>query len=94
EPSAGLDPITARRLDELLLALRASLGTTLVLVSHDLDSLLGIGDNSVFLDGEAKRIVARGEPRDLLERCNVPRVQAFLRRAAEPARDLASEGVR
>jgi phospholipid/cholesterol/gamma-HCH transport system ATP-binding protein len=94
EPSAGLDPITARRLDELLLALRASLKTTLVLVSHDLDSVLSIGDNSIVLDGETKSIVARGEPRDLLERCTVPRVQAFLRRAADPARDFASEGVR
>jgi phospholipid/cholesterol/gamma-HCH transport system ATP-binding protein len=89
EPSAGLDPITSRRLDELILALRASLETTIVVVTHDLESLLTIGDNSVFLDNETKTIIARGEPRDLLAHCPDPKVQAFLRRTEENAQPTA-----
>ena len=90
EPSAGLDPVTSRRLDDLILVLRESLGTTIVVVTHELQSLLSIGDNSVFLDGATQSIVARGEPRDLLETCPDPRVQAFLRR--EPQIEAAEEG--
>jgi phospholipid/cholesterol/gamma-HCH transport system ATP-binding protein len=86
EPSAGLDPITSRRLDDLILALRRSLGATIVVVTHELESLLSIGDNSVFLDTETKTVIARGEPRDLMENCQDPKVQAFLRRSAEAAR--------
>jgi phospholipid/cholesterol/gamma-HCH transport system ATP-binding protein len=84
EPSAGLDPITSRRLDELVVALRDSLGTTLVVVTHELESLLAIGDNSIFLDSETKTIIARGPPRHLLEHCPDPKVQAFLRRSEVP----------
>jgi phospholipid/cholesterol/gamma-HCH transport system ATP-binding protein len=80
EPSAGLDPITSRRLDDLILALRKSLSTTIVVVTHELESLLAIGDNGVFLDNETKTIIARGAPRDLLENCPDRKVQAFLRR--------------
>jgi phospholipid/cholesterol/gamma-HCH transport system ATP-binding protein len=80
EPSAGLDPVTSRRLDDLILALRKSLNTTIVVVTHELESLLTIGDNSVFLDGETKTVIARGAPQDLLENCPDPKVQAFLRR--------------
>jgi len=83
EPSAGLDPITSRRLDDLIVALRESLGATIVVVTHELESLLAIGDNSVFLDGETKTILARGNPRDLLETCRDPKVSAFLRRSEE-----------
>ncbi len=86
EPSAGLDPVTSRRLDDLILALRRSLGATIVVVTHELESLLSIGDNSVFLDNETKTVIARGEPRDLLENCLDPKVQAFLRRSQEAAR--------
>jgi phospholipid/cholesterol/gamma-HCH transport system ATP-binding protein len=81
EPSAGLDPITSLRLDDLIVALRESLGATIVVVTHELESLLAIGDNSIFLDGETKTIIARGAPRDLLEHCPDPKVQAFLRRS-------------
>jgi len=84
EPSAGLDPITSRRLDDLIVALRESLGATIVVVTHELESLLAIGDNSVFLDGETKTIIARGAPQDLLEGCTDPKVQAFLRRSQAP----------
>ena len=91
EPSAGLDPLTARRLDELILSLRANLATTFVVVTHDLESLLTIGDNSVFLDGETKGILARGQPRELLLNCVEPKVQAFLRRGKPVTAERGSE---
>lgn len=85
EPSAGLDPISSRRLDELILELRDSLGSTVVVVTHELASLLTIGDDSVFLDAETKSVIARGKPRDLYESSADPRVQRFLRRGEERA---------
>src|SRR6185436_14845550 len=69
EPSAGLDPVNARRLDDLILDLRANLGATFVVVTHELDSIFAIGNNSVFLDIEAKTQIARGDPKRLLEEC-------------------------
>jgi phospholipid/cholesterol/gamma-HCH transport system ATP-binding protein len=87
EPSAGLDPVTSRRLDDLIVALRESLGATIVVVTHELESLLAIGDNGVFLDRETKSILARGAPRDLLASCPDPKVQAFLRRREPPAEE-------
>jgi phospholipid/cholesterol/gamma-HCH transport system ATP-binding protein len=80
EPSAGLDPITARRLDDLILDLRSSLGTTFVVVTHDLASIFAIGDTCVFLDGPSHSQIAQGPPRELLSRCDDPRVHAFLTR--------------
>ena len=80
EPSAGLDPLSAKRLDDLILELRDSLGATVVVVTHELASLLAIGDDSVFLDSESKTQIARGAPAFLLENCPNPKVQAFLRR--------------
>src|SRR5512144_300646 len=62
EPSAGLDPISARRLDELILELRDSLGATIVVVTHELASIFAIGNNSVFLDAETRTMIAAGEP--------------------------------
>jgi len=52
EPSSGLDPLTAKRLDELIVTLRDSLGTTIVIVTHELASILSIGNNSIYLDAE------------------------------------------
>ncbi|WP_348758255.1 ABC transporter ATP-binding protein [Candidatus Methylocalor cossyra] len=80
EPSAGLDPVSARRLDELILHLRDSLGSTVVIVTHDLASILDIGTDSIFLDAESKTIIARGPPRELLAHCPQPRVREFLTR--------------
>lgn len=80
EPSAGLDPITSRRLDELILELRDGLGATIIMVSHELPSLFGICDDGVFLDADAKTAIAHGAPRDLRDRCALPIVQAFMRR--------------
>ena len=66
EPSAGLDPVSARRLDDLMLQLQASLGSTLVVVSHELASIFAIGSNGIFLDPERKTITATGSPRQML----------------------------
>src|SRR5208283_1466263 len=62
EPSAGLDPITSERLDDLIRELRDGFGTTVVMVSHELPSLLAICDDGIFLDAESKTVVARGAP--------------------------------
>lgn len=80
EPSSGLDPISSRLLDELVVHLRDSLGTTIVVVSHELYSILGICDNSVFLDSETATILASGNPRLLRDQCEHRRVREFLTR--------------
>jgi phospholipid/cholesterol/gamma-HCH transport system ATP-binding protein len=86
EPSAGLDPISSRLLDDLILNLRDNLGATIVVVTHELASIFAIGNNSVFLDTESKTIIAQGDPKSLLEGCEVPKVQQFLTRG-EPGED-------
>ncbi len=79
EPSAGLDPLSSRRLDDLILELRASSGTTIVLVTHELPSIFELGDNAVFLDSERKTMIASGRPQDLKD-SDEPKVRAFLAR--------------
>ncbi|MBV8915631.1 MAG: ATP-binding cassette domain-containing protein [Acetobacteraceae bacterium] len=81
EPSAGLDPITSKRLDDLILELRAGLGATVVLVSHELPSLFAICDDGVFLDAETKTAIAHGSPAMLRDGCDHPTVRAFMERA-------------
>jgi phospholipid/cholesterol/gamma-HCH transport system ATP-binding protein len=83
EPSSGLDPINARRLDELMLELRTSLSTTLVVVTHDLASIFTIGTDGVYLDADRKTVVARGSPREMLESATDPRVRQFLTRGED-----------
>jgi phospholipid/cholesterol/gamma-HCH transport system ATP-binding protein len=86
EPSAGLDPISAKLLDDLILQLRDSLGATVVVVTHELPSIFAIGDNAVFLDAETRTMLAVGKPSTLLKECTIPNVRAFLTRgAAAPA---------
>jgi len=80
EPSAGLDPISAKRLDDLIVELRDSLGATVVIVTHELPSILSIGTNSVFLDAEEKTMIAQGHPKKLLKDCPDPKVREFLTR--------------
>jgi phospholipid/cholesterol/gamma-HCH transport system ATP-binding protein len=80
EPSAGLDPISARQLDDLILELRDSLGSTIVVVTHELASIFAIGNNSVFLDPDTKTMIAGGNPRQLLQETTDPKVRAFLTR--------------
>ena len=80
EPSAGLDPISAKLLDDLILELRDSLGTTVVVVTHELASIFAIASNALFLDAESKTQLAIGDPREL--RDNHPNfvVRNFLER--------------
>ena len=80
EPSAGLDPISSRRLDELILELRDSLGATVVVVTHELASIFTIGNNSVFLDTDSKTMIASGDPKVLRDECPDPKVREFLTR--------------
>ncbi len=83
EPSAGLDPISARRLDELIVELRDSLGATIVIVTHELASIFAIGNNSVFLDADTRTMIAAGDPGKLLAESNDPKVRSFLTRGKE-----------
>jgi len=83
EPSAGLDPISSRLLDDLILELRDSLGATVVVVTHELASIFTIGNNSVFLDAETKTMSAGGDPKELLAHPPNPVVQRFLTRGKE-----------
>ncbi len=80
EPSAGLDPISSRRLDDLILELRDSLGTTVVVVTHELDSIFAIADNSIFLDAQTRKMTAQGNPKELREHSDDPHVREFLTR--------------
>jgi phospholipid/cholesterol/gamma-HCH transport system ATP-binding protein len=80
EPSAGLDPISAKLLDDLMLELRESLGTTLVVVTHELASIFAIGNNSVFLDAETKTMIGAGDPKKLVKESPNPKVREFLTR--------------
>ncbi len=80
EPSAGLDPVSARRLDDLILELRDSLGTTVVVVTHELPSIFAIGNNSIFLDAETRTIIGQGDPNRLLAESDARRVREFLTR--------------
>ena len=80
EPLACLDPISSRLLDDLILELRDSLGATIVMVTHELASILTIGTNSVFLDADTKTMIAQGDPKKLLAESPDPKVRQFLTR--------------
>ena len=80
EPSAGLDPLSSHRLDDLILELRDNLGTTVVIVTHELASIFAIADNAVFLDAETRTAIAHGNPKRLLDEAESPKVREFLRR--------------
>ena len=80
EPSAGLDPVSARLLDDLIINLRDTLGTTIVVVTHELASIFAIGNNSVFLDSETKTMLATGPPKTLLAESTDPKIIQFLTR--------------
>jgi phospholipid/cholesterol/gamma-HCH transport system ATP-binding protein len=85
EPSAGLDPVTSRKLDDLVLQIRETLGTTMVIVSHELASIFAIADRVIMLDHEARGIIAEGRPRELAAANDDPRVREFLTRGEEKA---------
>ncbi len=80
EPSAGLDPLSSRNLDDLILELRDSFGATVVIVTHELASIFAISDNSVFLDPETKTMIAQGNPKELRDHSSNETVRKFLSR--------------
>lgn len=80
EPSAGLDPVTARNLDRLIVELRDTLGSTLVIVTHDLDSIFAVGTEAIYLDPKTRSILGQGAPRELLENPPAPEIADFLAR--------------
>ena len=92
EPSAGLDPVTSAELDALIVQLNRSLGTTIVVVSHELSSIFTIADRVVMLDGEARGIIAAGDPRALRDGHPDPRVHAFFNRQPRAAMRGAQGG--
>jgi phospholipid/cholesterol/gamma-HCH transport system ATP-binding protein len=84
EPASGLDPVNTRRLDELILSLRANLGTTVVMVTHAIDSVFAVADRALFLDAEEKTMLALDTPAQLV-RHGPPRVREFLSHAMAAA---------
>jgi len=80
EPSAGLDPMSARRMDDLIRELRDSLGATVVVVTHELASIFAIGNNSVFLDADTRTMIATGDPHRLVTERGDLKVRDFLTR--------------
>jgi phospholipid/cholesterol/gamma-HCH transport system ATP-binding protein len=85
EPSAGLDPVSAFELDELILTLNTKLGLTLVVVTHDLESIFKIAKHCIMLDRESASIIARGDPRTLRDESRDPRVHDFFTRSTTKA---------
>jgi phospholipid/cholesterol/gamma-HCH transport system ATP-binding protein len=85
EPTAGLDPVSSRLLDDLILQLRDSLNCTVVAVTHELASIFTIADNSVYLDAETRTMLAQGNPRTLLAESKDPKIHAFLTRGGQEA---------
>lgn len=83
EPSAGLDPLSAKVLDDLILQLRDILGVTVVVVTHELYSIFAVGTNAILLDAGARTIIAEGAPKDLLNNSKDDRVISFLTRGAK-----------
>ena len=84
EPSAGLDPVTSAGLDALIKQIARDLGTTFVVVTHELQSILAIGDRCIMLDKAARGMIAEGDPRRLRDESDNPTVRAFFRREAPP----------
>ena len=80
EPSAGLDPLSSKKLDDLINELKESLGISFIVVTHELASIFEIADNSVFLDAKSKSVLARGRPKELLSYTDNPEVMSFLSR--------------
>jgi phospholipid/cholesterol/gamma-HCH transport system ATP-binding protein len=84
EPSAGLDPINAKMLDDLILDIRQRTGAAIVMVTHELESMFAIADDGIFLDADSKHPIAQGKPSVLREECKHPTVAAFLHRQEVP----------
>jgi phospholipid/cholesterol/gamma-HCH transport system ATP-binding protein len=82
EPSAGLDPVTSVSLDEMILSINRHFGTTMIIVTHELPSILMIANNAIMLDREEKTVIAQGPPRQLMKNSSDPRVRDFFNRAS------------
>jgi phospholipid/cholesterol/gamma-HCH transport system ATP-binding protein len=82
EPSAGLDPVSAAELDELIIALNRGLGLTVVMVTHELESIFKVGKHCIMLDKESKSIIASGNPQELKAASPDERVRQFFHRQA------------
>jgi phospholipid/cholesterol/gamma-HCH transport system ATP-binding protein len=93
EPSAGLDPISAKRLDDLILELRDGFGVTVVMVSHELPSLMTICDDGIFLDEVTHTMIAHGAPKYLRANCTDPTVSSFMNRTAPTSKGDTSGGI-
>jgi phospholipid/cholesterol/gamma-HCH transport system ATP-binding protein len=91
EPSAGLDPVAARRFDDLILELRDGFGVTVVMVSHELASLFAICDDGVFLDAQSRTVIAHGAPSQLRDSSDDPIVHGFMMRE-RPRTDATPDG--
>ncbi len=90
EPGAGLDPLSSQRLDEMILRLRDSLGSTFVIVTHELASIFAIANNSIFLDTETRTQGATGDPKKLRDQAENETVRLFLKRGEnEETKDQA-----
>jgi phospholipid/cholesterol/gamma-HCH transport system ATP-binding protein len=83
EPSAGLDPISSRRLDDLILQLKESTGATVVMVTHELPSIFAIANNAIYLDAGTRRMIDAGDPKWLRDHSDHPVVRQFLHREAD-----------
>ena len=89
EPSAGLDPLSSARLDELILELRNALGATVVIVTHELASIFAIADSALFMDAETKTALCDADPKDMIRDPSVnPKVRRFLLRGGGGDRTL------
>jgi phospholipid/cholesterol/gamma-HCH transport system ATP-binding protein len=88
EPSAGLDPITSAELDQLILHLNRTLGTTMIIVTHELDSIFTVTNRIIMLDKKSKGIIAEGDPRELREQSRNRFVRQFFNREPETASSL------
>ena len=80
EPSAGLDPISSKNLDDLILQIKENLHTTIVMVTHELPSIFAIATNSIYLDASSKTVIARGDPKELLKNPPNETLRHFLTR--------------
>jgi len=84
ELSAGLDPVTAVELDDLIIKTNEALGATMLIVTHELESIYKIAHRVLMLDKDARGIIAEGKPRDLKESATDPRVKSFFLRQLPP----------
>jgi phospholipid/cholesterol/gamma-HCH transport system ATP-binding protein len=82
EPTGGLDPVTAAEMDNLIKGINSGMGTTMVIVTHDLPSIFNVSSRVIMLDKSSRGIIAEGDPRELRENTTDPRVVNFFNRQA------------